>query len=183
MKFIAEKNPEISLTLDGKVRICFITSRNALVELETLKDNDLVVEVKKHSLKRSLSQNAYMWVLLGELAKKLHLSNVNVYKNYIKDYGIYETLLIQNKAVDHFIKAWSDKGLGWVAEIARDGKIKGCSVVLAYYGSSTYDRPTMNRLLETIIDDCQEQGIATMTANEIALLKNENDKKVVANKN
>jgi len=175
MKFTAEQNPKISLTLDGKAEITFITHRNALVELETLKDKELIVEVKKRTEKRTLSQNAYLWVLIQELANKLQLSKEQVYKTYIKDYGQYEALMIQNKAIEKFINAWQSNGLGWVAEIMRESKSnKGCSVVLAYYGSSTYDRQQMNRLLDAVIEDCKEQGINTLTPAELDLLKNEN---------
>lgn len=175
MRFNAEANPKLSLTLDGKAEITFITHRNALVELETLKDKDLIVEVKKRTEKRSLSQNAYMWVLIGELSNKLGVGKNEIYRNFIKDYGQYEALLIQDKAVDKFINAWQSNGLGWVAEVMRNSdKVKGCSVVLAFYGSSTYDRPAMNKLLNAVVDECQEQGISTMSEAELSLLKNDN---------
>ncbi len=174
MKIYAEANPEISLTLDGKAKITFISSKNEALALENLKDKELILEVKNRVLRRSLSQNAYMWALIQELAIKLHITKEEVYKNYIRDYGQYEALMIQNKAVDKFVSAWQDKGLGWVAEVIRESKVKGCSVVLAYYGSSTYDRSQMNRLLDAIIEDCKEQGISTMSESELALLKNDN---------
>ena len=174
MKFVANPNPKISLTLDGKAEITFTTHRNALQELELLKDKELIVEAKINAQKRSLSQNAYMWVLIGELSNKLGIGKDEVYRSYIKDYGQYEPLLIKNAAVDRFIHAWQSKGLGWVADVMREGKVEGCTVVLAYYGTSSYDRIQMNKILDAIIDDCKEQGISTLSESELALLKNEN---------
>lgn len=175
MEFKAEANPRISLTLDGFAEITFKTTRGALPSLEDLKDKDLLVKVSSFSKRRSLSQNAYMWVLLGEIADCLKLSKEEVYKNYIKDYGKYEVLPIKNEAVETFIKIWKGHGLGWVAEELRESKLSGYTNVIAYYGSSTYSSEDMTKLIEPIIRECEELGINTMSMADIMLLKNEND--------
>lgn len=175
MEFKAEPNPRVSLTLDGKAEITFITSKSAVFSLEELKDKDLLVKVTSYSKRRSLSQNAYMWVLIGELASKLKLSKDDVYRSYIRDYGNYEVLPIKNSAVGTFIRIWKTHGLGWVAEILKESKLAGYTNVIAYYGSSTYTSQDMSRLIEPIVRDCQEQGINTMSMSDIMLLRNEND--------
>lgn len=167
--------PHISLNLEGKAEITFIAPKSALADLETLKDKELLVKVETYSKKRSLSQNAYMWVLLGELAIKLNLSKEEVYKNYIKDYGLYEVVPIKNEAVEMFIKSWKSRGLGWISEILQPSKITNYTNVIAYYGTSIYQSKDMRRIIEAIIEDCKEFNISTMTLSDIMLLKNEND--------
>lgn len=175
MEFKANANPVIRFTLDGKVEITFTTYKSALGSLETLKDKELNVKVTSFSKKRSLSQNAYMWVLLDELAKKLHLSKEEVYKNYIRDYGVFEILPIKNEAVERFIKNWSKNGIGWFVEDIGESKLQGYTKLMAYYGSSTYNSSDMSRVINAVVDECHEQGIDTMSLKDIMLLKNEND--------
>jgi hypothetical protein len=50
-------------------------------------------------------------------------------------------------------------------------KIEGCTNVILYYGSSTYDSAQMSRLLDLITQDCKLQGIPYETPAEIARLK------------
>lgn len=175
MEFKADKNPTVRLTLDGRAEITFSTSKNALNGIDDYKDKELNVKVTTNIKKRSLSQNAYMWVLLHEIGIKTHLPKENVYKQYLKDYGQFEILPIKNEAVDRFKRCWSNNGLGWVTQELGESKITGYTNVIAYYGSSTYDSKEMSRIIDAIVDDCQELGISTMTKQEIMLLANEND--------
>jgi hypothetical protein len=175
MEFKSDANPVIRFTLDGKVEITFTTYKSAIGGFDNLKDKDLNVKVTSFSKKRSLSQNAYMWVLLDELAKKLHLDKEQVYKNYIKDYGVFEILPIKNDAADRFKRNWSKNGLGWFVEDLGESKLNGFTKLIAYYGSSTYNSQEMSRVVDAIVQDCHDQGISTMTLSDIMLLKNEND--------
>lgn len=176
MEFKSEANPRITLTLDGKAEITFTTQRGAVYALEDLKDKDLLVKVSSYSKRRSLSQNAYMWVLIGELAAALKIGKDDVYRSYIKDYGIYEVLPIKAEAVERFISVWTARGVGWVCEaLGRPSKITGYVNVIAYYGSSTYTSKEMSGLIDAIIEDCKAQGINTMSLADIMLLRNEND--------
>lgn len=175
MEFKSDANPQVRFTLDGKVEITFTTYKSALSGLENLKDKELLVKVTSFSKKRSLSQNAYMWVLLDELANKLHLSKEEVYKNYIKDYGVFEILPIKNEAASRFKTNWSKNGLGWFVEELGESKLSGYTKLIAYYGSSAYNSTEMSRVINAIVDDCQEQGISTLSLADIMLLKNDND--------
>ena len=62
-------------------------------------------------------------------------------------------------------------GIGWQTDTF-PSKIKGCTNVILYYGSSTYDSAQMSRLTNIIIQDCEQLGIETKSAEEIqSLLK------------
>lgn len=167
--------PHISLNLEGNAEITFVASKSVLADLETFKDKELLISVKTFSKRRSLSQNAYMWFLLGELAIKLHLPKEEVYKNYIKDYGLFEIIPIKDQAVEMFVKTWKSRGLGWVSEALKPSKIAEYTNVIVYYGTSIYQSKDMRRIIEAIIKDCKEFNISTMSLSDIMLLKNEND--------
>lgn len=171
----AEANPRISLTLDGRVEITFTTDKNILLEVEKLKDKELNLIIKQYSKKRSLSQNSYFWVLIGEISSKMHIPKEEVYRKYIKDYGLFEIIPIKNEAVDKFKVNWESRGLGWITEELRESKLTGYKTLLVYYGTSSYNSNEMKPLLDAIVFDCEELGISTLTINEIMLLRNENN--------
>lgn len=170
------KKPEFKFLVNGKVEISFTTDKSILKQFNDVKDDkELTVQVKEYRQKRSLSQNAYMWVLLDEIAKAVNRSKEDIYKELVKDYGVFEILPLKDDAVKRFNHNWSKNGLGWFTEIIGKSKLKGYTNLIAYYGSSTYDTQEMNRLLDAVVNECQELGIQTMTLSEIMLLKNDNE--------
>ena len=174
VEFRAEKCPKIALLLDDRVEVTFTTTKSVLRAFEGLKDRDLTVTVKEYRQKRSLSQNAYLWVLLDKLAQKLNQSKEEVYKTFIRDYGVFEILPIKNEAVDSFKAKWA-KGLGWFTEDLGESKLNGYTKLIAYYGSSTYNTKEMTRLIDAVVTDCKEFGIDTWAMSDIMLLQNDND--------
>lgn len=151
---------KITLLLDTKI-----------TDFEEIENKKLDIEVKKHRKKRSLDANAYCWVLLGELAKKMNLKPVEVYKMAIKDIGVYEILPMKDKAVEKFKQAWSKNGQGWICEEIGKSKLEGFTNLKVYYGSSTYDSKEMSMLIDSIVEDCKLQGIPTDTPEQIARYK------------
>lgn len=172
------KKPDIKVLLSGKVEISFKGDKSIIRQFEGLKDDiELTVQVKEYKQKRSLSQNAYMWVLLNEIAKGVDSTKEKIYKELVKDYGVFEVLPLKNEAVERFTHNWTKNGLGWFTEILGKSKISGYTNIIAYYGSSTYDTKEMTRLLDAVVTECQELGINTMTMDEIMLLSNDNERK------
>lgn len=174
IEFRANK-PKIAILLNNQVEITFTTTKGALKELEAIKDNDLIVSVKEYRKRRSLSQNAYLWTLLGEIGVKTNQSKESVYRGYIKEYGVFEILPIKTEAVKIFKSRWEKNGLGWFVEDLGESKLDGFTKVIAYYGSSTYKTDEMARVLNGVIQDCEALGISVMPLSDIKLLKNEND--------
>ena len=131
----------------------------------------LSIEIKPFRKRRSLDANAYAWVLMDRLAEKLNEAKENIYREYIRNIGgNSEMVCVKNSAVEKLREAWSRNGIGWQTETCKS-KLEGCTNVILYYGSSTYDSSQMSRLLDLIIQDCKEQGIQTETPDEIARLK------------
>ena len=165
----------MNFLVNGKVEITFTCDKSILRQFESLKDDiDLTVQVKEYRQKRSLSQNAYMWVLLDEIAKAVNRSKEDVYRELVKDYGVFEIIPLKDEAVKRFNHNWAKNGLGWFTDVLGKSKLKGYTNLIVYYGSSTYDTKEMTRLLDAVINECQELGIQTMTLSEIMLLQNDN---------
>lgn len=130
-------------------------------------DKQYKLEIRELKRKRSLTANAYAWVLLDKLSAKLNKSKEELYKEYIKDVGGNNFLTkVQDYAVEELQMSWATQGLGWVSDVIPSGEA-GWTYVMLYYGSSTYDTEQMSRLINLIIQDCIEFGIPTYSQQEI----------------
>ena len=149
-----------------------IGTANKIMTFLLEQDKTKKFEVKEYKEKRSLDSNAYCWVLLGKLQDKLQIPKEEIYKDLIKNIGSYEIVPVKNKAVERFRQAWSKNGLGWITETMKS-KLKGFTNVITYYGSSSYDTAEMSKLIELIVQECQQFGIETKPKEEInSLLEN-----------
>lgn len=120
---------------------------------------------------RSLDANAYCFALIDKIAAAINMSKEEVYRNAIREVGgVSDTVCVKSEAVDSLCKGWSRNGLGWQTETF-PSKIDGCTNVVLYYGSSSYDVRQMSRLIDQVVQDCKALGIETMTEREISLLK------------
>lgn len=133
-------------------------------------EKEYILTVKEHKQKRSLNANSYFWELCGKLAEKTHIPKTEIYRSYIKEIGgNSEIICIQDKALNHFREIWEQGHIGRFTEIC-DSKLKGCTNVIVYYGSSDYDTGTMSRLIEMVVQDCIEQEIPTYNQSELQKL-------------
>lgn len=140
-------------------------------ELEPDKEYALTVEEKKQ--KRSLDANALFWVLCGKLAAKTRISKTEIYRHYIKEIGgNFDVICIQDKALEHFRKLWEEGHIGRFTE-TEESKLQGCTNVIVYYGSSDYNTEQMSRLIDMVVQDCEEQGIPTYNQEELQKLCDE----------
>lgn len=158
--------------------VCEVTKYNAFVVLgqavSLLEDGKTyTVEIKEKKEKRSREANSYAWVLLDKLAEKLHIPKEDIYRDLIKNIGgNSEIVCVQNKAVERLCEGWKRNGIGWVTDTF-ESKIDGCTNVILYYGSSTYDTAQMHRLIELIVQECKQQDIEVMSERELSLIKSE----------
>lgn len=142
--------------------------------IDSLKeDKDYTLTVKEHKEKRSLSANAYAWVLLDKLAQKLNIGKTEIYRTFVKDVGgNSEIICIQNKALDHFREIWEEGHIGRFTETT-SSKLEGCTNVIVYYGSSDFDTSDMSRFIELIVQECKQYDILTYNQEEINRLCDE----------
>ena len=105
------------------------------------------------------------------MADKIGVDKESVYRQHILNANVYRVAEINESAADTLIKGWQMNGVGWIAERVDKSNKDGFVIVNLYYGSSTYNTRQMSRLLDSVIEDCRDQGIQTMTPDEIAKLK------------
>ncbi len=130
-------------------------------------DKPYILTVKEKRQRRSLSANAYFWVLCNKLAEKTRIEKTTIYRTLVREMGgNYHELIAKEIAVKQFCEDWAHQGLGWITDVL-DSNLDGYYTILAYYGSSQYDTAQMARLIELTVQECKEQGIETMTPAEI----------------
>lgn len=164
MTYYGMEKPVLTFEVDANTETLF----HIFDELKTAER--LTIKVGKFKKKRSLDANAYCFVLIGKIAEKTNVPKEEVYRKAIKDIGgNYDVVCVQDKAVDSLCEAWRKNGLGWQTDTF-PSKIDGCTNVVLYYGSSTYDVSTMGRLIDNIVQDCNALGIETKSAEELESL-------------
>lgn len=130
-------------------------------------------DIKEHREKRSLDANAYAWVLMDKLAEATHIPKEDIYREAIRNIGgNTETVCVKAAAADKVRSCWSRNGLGWLTDTL-ESKLTGCVNVILYYGSSTYDREQMSRLIDNLVADCKSLGIETLPPEKLAAMTNE----------
>ena len=120
--------------------------------------------------KRSLKANAYCWELLGKIANIVGTTKEEVYRDFIKNKGIYRIITINEEALPTFIKIWTSRGLGWLCDKS-ENNIKGLVDVIAYYGTSSYNSKQMSYFVDYVVQEEKNLGIETLTPEEIETMK------------
>lgn len=126
------------------------------------------------SQKRSMSANAYAWALMNKLAEKINRPVLDIYRDLIRDVpGSSHLISVREDAYSTLVADWTSHGDGWQCSkldemITPQGTFY---TVQCWRGSSVYDSTQMHRLIELIVQECQQQGIPTLTPDEIAKLK------------
>lgn len=124
-------------------------------------DKEKQYELREYHKRKTLSQNAYAWVLINEIANKINKSKEQVYLQMLKDYGQRtEILLKADVKVKTYFKYYE-----------AINKIKKNDIeFIEYYlykGSSQFDSKEMSIFIDGIIEEAKQLGIQTMTPNEI----------------
>lgn len=124
------------------------------------KGKEWELDFKPVRRKRSLSANAYAWVLIDKLAHKLGTTKAAVYREHVRVYGTFQVLRLNREAVGRFEELWTRNGLGWIVEYI--GVVGETVEVMAYPGTSTYTTAEMARFIDGLVSECLMQGIETM---------------------
>ncbi len=128
-------------------------------------EKDKIFEIKEYKQKRSLSQNAYAWKLINELANKMGISKEEMYMKMLKAYGQSEIIsMLSTINPKGYFKYFEAIGTGIVNN-------KEFTHYKIYKGSSEYDTLEMKYLLDGIIQECENVGIPTLTQSEIERMK------------
>lgn len=127
-------------------------------------DRDKTFTVKERKERRSLTQNAYYWVLNDKLASALRLSRDELHFLMLKRYAPCSVFtVLKNVPVGDYFKYY---------EVFAEGELNGKEYnhIRIYKPSSKMNSAEFSRLVDGIRDECEAQGISTMTPQEIARL-------------
>ncbi len=165
------KLENIQRLFGGEWSITFSTKEDFSQDYEDLREFPVNVEIKKAANKRSRDANAFAWVLIDKLAAKARIPKTDVYRAAIKEIGgVSEVVCVQDRAVERLCSGWKKNGIGWQTD-TMPSKIPGCTNVILFYGSSTYDSVQMSRLIDLLIQECEQQGIPTLRDEADELLR------------
>lgn len=125
------------------------------------------ITVKEKRKKRSLDSNALAWAYMDKLAEVMHISKTDIYRGYMREIGGNSDIVcVKNEAIEALVNGWGHGRLGWITE-TMPSKISGCTNVILYYGSSTFNQKQMNLFIDHIMQDCKQLGIKTPDEEEI----------------
>lgn len=161
----------------------FVTHKQRLVleldedfrrKFDEFNGKDLEIDFKIWKPLRSLSANAYMWVLIGKLADAMNLPADEVYRMHIKQCGVWKDFPpLPQREAETLKTVWRQMGKGWIAEQLDYDQDGESVIVRCWYGSSVYTTKQMHRLLSNIVQDCSALGIETLPPDELERLTNQ----------
>ena len=144
---------------------------NAIQCFEELKSkNKLAFKIGRYTESRTKDANRYFWTLCEKLAEKLETTKIDIYHNSIKEVGVFYDDEIEVEKVQHRRTAWEMIGTGWLTERVDFSADGNKEVIRFYYGSSSYNKKQMRRLIDNVVQDCKAQGIETRTPEQLASL-------------
>lgn len=132
----------------------------------------LQFEIRRYRKGRSLSSNAYAWVLLNRLGEALRRPPEELYRELIRHMpGVSVIKPFRADTVAEWDRIWSHGRTGWQTEILGESRLPGYVDVISYYGSSAFNTEQMRIFLDLLIEECRAQGIETMPPEELERLK------------
>lgn len=161
---------DLGFGMGGDLTLTLSLPRHHAEDLKALVDVDVAVDVKKWRNKRSLSANAYCWVLITQIAQSMTppMNKEEVYVEMLKRYGQGGFISIQadkasdvTRAFDYYVQ----KG---------EGEVNGKKFLhyMVYIGSSKYNTKEMATFISGIVEEAKDLGIETLTPDELARLRN-----------
>lgn len=158
-------------------------------DLQRYWGKDLDSEIKVHREKRSLSANAYFYVLVSKIAEALKRSETYVHNKLIADYGQYELQdlpeadgTIRTHSVFVILRddvdAMELKGIHLqetsATKVLDDGNLYRVYRVMR--GSHTYNTKEMAFLIDMTVQEAKDLGIETLTPDQLRQMKADMEK-------
>ncbi len=164
----------LTFTRERESLLTIRTSKDLGAVFDDLHENEVEVTIKKYRQKRSLDANGLYWASLTQLAKVLRVSNNRLHNMMIRQYGqpeyygekvayimLPDTEDTEEKALEadtYHIKPTSKVKHG------SDGVDYRAYMLMR--GSSTYNTEEFSRLLDGLLEACEDMGIHVMTGRE-----------------
>ncbi|MDR1952393.1 MAG: hypothetical protein LBQ37_02615 [Elusimicrobiota bacterium] len=144
------------------LQITFEVAKSEAVSLAALNNKDCQLKIKKWSNRRSLTANAALWELIGEMSKKLGKDKNEIYLEMLDAYGVFTHIVVKKNAVEKFEREYRlCKELG---EVNVNGK-KGIQLQ-CYFGSSSYTVDEFRALLDGVVQEAAQLDIFLFSESE-----------------
>ena len=164
---------DLTMNRDGTQNITITVNADFRDSFDELQEKEVDIEIKIHREKRSRDANAYAWVLIDKIAEVMKEDKISIYRSAIRHIGgVSEPICVRDKAVTALRECWEQRGIGWITD-TMPSKIEGCTTVILYYGSSTYDTKQMSALIDQLIQEAKALGIPTDTPAQLEQLQRE----------
>lgn len=138
-------------------------NKNQIITWLLLKSDDEVFDIEKHKEKRKLTQNAYYWLMLNKLAQVLKLSKEELHFKMLKDYSVRYQILLPEEIKPRGITYYEEKSV-----ISKNEKL--FKTYMVYTPSHELTKEEFSHLIDGLVNECKQQGIETMSSEEIKRL-------------
>lgn len=155
------------------------TAEQIICALVKVANEPTLYDLTEHKEKRTRSQNAYYWALLGQVARKLKVTTTELHNRMLRDASVPEvfggkvarSLLPDNEETEQ--KALRSETLHLKptsqTTVLRDGVTYRTYVLLK--GSHDMTTDEMSALLDNLINEAKQIGVETMPPHELEALR------------
>ena len=166
---------DFSTGMNRKQRVTIELDDNFRSKYEKLKNKELDVNISLFRDKRSKSANSYFHILVNKIAEAVNLSETDVKKKLVLDYG---SLLKDENGLTVGLKLPVSANVDEIYPYAKcfdtreEGGVK-FNCYMAYKRTHKMNSKEMARLIDGAIMEAHEYGIETDTPEQIARYKRE----------
>lgn len=161
---------DFSMGFNRKQRITIELDTDFREGFESLKDADIEVNIKKWREKRSKDANAYFHLLVNEIAEARGVSDDEVKRMLVVDYGTLERdadgMVVGFKLPPSVNVDAIYPYTKYYKQVEENGRMFNCYLV--YKRSSEMDSKEMSRLIDGAVTEAKELGIDTDTPEQRA---------------
>lgn len=148
----------------------FLMTENRRLDgiIQKIKSGKYEFVFRKKKKAKSLTANAYMWVLCDEIARILQSTKDEVYKQAVANVGVFFPISCKSAAFARARAVWESQGAGFFCNVTREQA--GRTEFNAYVGSSKYTQEELSRLIEELVAEAENLGIDTRASRECRAL-------------
>lgn len=152
----------VSKNKDGSTSITIKTNSNVNYDILDLFGQQVECAVKKIKAKKSVNANNYCWELCAQISVAIGVGSVDVYRQALRERGVYKDYEIPEDKVEEANKAWSNNGIGWFTERV-DNAVDNKVILRCYYGTSSYNSAQLSRIIDFLTEEANDLGLTTLS--------------------
>lgn len=169
--------------LTGEMKIT-LGVRTVPTGIESLREGDLRISLARWREKRSLTANAYYWVLVAKIADAIHQAQPVVHNLMLRQYGQLEYVdgetvtmpIPDTEEAEQKVLRAEEYHLRPTSHIRTGKDGKQYRIYRMMRGSSDYDSKEMATLIDGTIQEAKDLGIETLPPEQIERMKEDYEK-------